>query len=136
MLASPLATALTSQSPGPVLELERPLFELIRQCMLAAPRNGSRSPKKAYEDRLARATPAWADVGQIYRVYNEAAEMREVGIPATVDHIYPLAGELVCGLHVVENLRIITHQDNSLKGNRDLAVPVLPPLATPQLSLF
>ena len=133
-MASPLATALTSQSPAPVLEVGRPPFELASP--RAATRNGSRSPKKAYGDRLARATPAWADLGQIYRIYNEAADMREVGIPATVDHIYPLAGELVCGLHVHENLRIVTAADNSWKCNRDTVVPVLPPQATPQLSLF
>lgn len=133
-MASPLATAWTSQSPAPVLESERPLFELEPGFARRPP--SVRSPRKAYSARLARATPAWADRGQIYRIYNEAADMRAEGIPATVDHIYPLAGELVSGLHVHQNLRIVSHFDNSRKSNGDLAIQVLPPQATPQLSLF
>lgn len=94
------------------------------------------TPKQLYKTRLARATPRWADLGQINRVYNEAWEMRAAGIPATVDHIYPLAGELVCGLHVVENLRIVSAADNAWKCNRNVAICELPPLPSPQLDLF
>lgn len=133
-LASPSAIALTSQSPAPVLGAERPPFEL--QPGFARRPPSVRSPRKAYSDRLARATPAWADRGQIYRIYNEAADLRAEGIPATVDHFYPLAGELVSGLHVHQNLRIVSHLDNSRKNNGDLAIPVLAPQPTPQLSLF
>ena len=96
----------------------------------------ARSPQQVYKDRLARATPAWANIGQIYRVYDEAHEMREAGIPATVDHIYPLAGVDVCGLHVVENLQIVTNLDNSRKNNTSAVIPVLPKLVKPQLELF
>ena len=35
-----------------------------------------------------------------------------------VDHIYPLQGALVSGLHVPNNLRIIPARDNISKGNR------------------
>lgn len=95
-----------------------------------------RSPKQLYSDRLARATPVWADLGQIYRVYDEASDMRAAGIPATVDHIYPLAGLDVCGLHVVENLHIVTHDNNSRKRNTSAVIPSLPPLPSAQGDLF
>ena len=96
----------------------------------------SRSPTRRYKDRLAQATPAWANIGQIYRIYDEAHDMRAVGIPATVDHIYPLAGETVCGLHVHENLQIVTNHANGCKSNRLMKIPPLPPLPSPQGSLF
>lgn len=95
-----------------------------------------RTPRQIRKDRLAQATPLWADIGQIYRVYDEAHAMREVGIPATVDHIYPLAGGLVCGLHVVENLRIVTAIDNSRKNNRNVVIAELPTLPSFQLDMF
>ena len=60
-----------------------------------------------------QATPPWADVVYIKSIYEKAAE---AGMH--VDHIIPLQGELVCGLHVECNLQLITPAENSSKGNR------------------
>ncbi|HEX7906776.1 MAG TPA: hypothetical protein VF534_01605 [Paraburkholderia sp.] len=68
---------------------------------------------------IRRATPSWADKVAIRAVYAESARLtRETGIPHHVDHIIPLKGELVCGLHVHWNLRAIPWRDNITKKNK------------------
>lgn len=63
--------------------------------------------------------PAWANADDIAAVYAEAGRIsRESGVRHEVDHIVPLQGRLVCGLHVAENLRVITAEENRRKGNR------------------
>ncbi len=57
-------------------------------------------------------TPSWADVSKIKEIYVEA---RRSGL--TVDHIIPLQGELVSGLHVDNNLQLIPGAENSRKRN-------------------
>lgn len=64
-------------------------------------------------------TPKWADLEAIKMVYTEAAKLsKETGIRHEVDHIVPLQGVNVSGLHVHNNLQIITRRDNRSKGNK------------------
>jgi len=69
-------------------------------------------------DKLQR-TPSWANLEAIQTIYSQAKEITEkTGIEHHVDHILPLKGELVSGLHVAENLQILLGMDNVLKSNR------------------
>jgi len=63
--------------------------------------------------KLLNAIPAWADSVAVERLYAEAAVSG-----MHVDHIYPLQGEAVCGLHVANNLRLLTPLENLKKGNK------------------
>lgn len=71
-----------------------------------------------------RATPAWADRKAIRDVYVEAMRLtKTTGVLHEVDHIVPLRGTGVSGLHVHWNLRAIPHFENRAKSNKVLAMP-------------
>jgi hypothetical protein len=67
-----------------------------------------------------RATPAWLnkghwfEIGCVY-VYRDA--LKRAGLNYHVDHIVPLQGKNVSGLHVPENLQVIPAVENRLKNN-------------------
>lgn len=65
-----------------------------------------------------QATPLWYDKLAIDAIYREAQRLtEETGIPHEVDHIVPLNGRGVCGLHIPINMRIITRAENRRKHN-------------------
>ncbi len=67
-------------------------------------------------------TPTWLDEDDFWwinEVYELAAlRTQATGIDWHVDHIVPLQGRKVCGLHVPWNLQVITASENSKKGNK------------------
>lgn len=68
--------------------------------------------------RVKRATPAWANQFFISEAYELAAlRTKMLGFPWHVDHIVPLRGKNVCGLHVETNLQVIPGVDNLKKSN-------------------
>lgn len=58
------------------------------------------------------ATPVWADIGKIRAIYESCPDGYHV------DHIVPLKGDNVCGLHVDWNLQVIPALDNIRKSNK------------------
>lgn len=70
--------------------------------------------KEKREKRRAR----WANQNAIVEIYRKAELMtRTTGILHVVDHIIPLLGKRVSGLHVESNLQVITHHENAVKHN-------------------
>lgn len=66
-----------------------------------------------------RATPSWADQNAIFGIYQKCAEVTaQTGVRHEVDHIIPLQGKTVSGLHVETNLRVIPMVENRRKSNR------------------
>lgn len=73
---------------------------------------------RARTDQQRLATPKWADVEKIATIYKVSAVLRNAGRAVCVDHIIPLISDVVCGLHVHNNLQVISTSENVRKGNR------------------
>ena len=75
-----------------------------------------KATRAAYEAarraRLKHALPSWANLNKIKEFYSNCPKGFEV------DHIIPIKGENVCGLHVLENLQYLSASENKKKGNR------------------
>lgn len=76
---------------------------------------------KQHADKLKR-TPAWLTVDDFW-VIEQAYELAALrtklfGFQWHVDHILPLRGKTVSGLHVPTNLQVIPGTENLRKGNR------------------
>jgi len=57
-------------------------------------------------------TPTWSETELIKDFYRNRPEGYHV------DHIIPLQGEIVCGLHVIANLQYLMAKENLKKGNK------------------
>jgi hypothetical protein len=92
---------------------------------LWAKNNPSKMAAQASKRRakLLSATPLWADFGAIQIEYDLADWCsKATGIKYHVDHIVPLQGKNVCGLHVPNNLQVIPAMDNLKKKNKFTAI--------------
>lgn len=62
--------------------------------------------------QMTHRTPSWSQKEMIRLFYNACPEGYEV------DHVIPLQGKLVSGLHVLENLQYLPIAENRSKGNK------------------
>ena len=71
-----------------------------------------------YSRRRAIRTAPWADNSQIDRIYETAKQLTDSsGIEHEVDHVIPLRGDYVSGLHHQDNLMIVPKDLNRGKSN-------------------
>lgn len=75
---------------------------------------------RSRRDRIVRQqTPKWVNGMEIKQIYQQCRMIsRKTGILHHVDHIIPLQGRDISGLHCPANLQIIPAIDNLKKGNR------------------
>lgn len=71
-----------------------------------------RARRNMRRSRMKLATPVWADRKAIHAFYTACPAGHEV------DHVLPLKGRRVSGLHVLENLQYLAIQANRRKLNR------------------
>lgn len=75
--------------------------------------------------------PAWMskdDIWLMEEIYKLAKDrIKATGIRWDVDHIYPIKGKYVSGLHTPDNLRVVPYKVNKEKRNRLLeACDIIP----------
>jgi hypothetical protein len=80
--------------------------------------------------RFRDATPKWLtkeDKRTIRQLYIDAMTVTRItGVPYVVDHIIPLLGEEVSGLHVPWNLQVMPREENLKKSNKLVDTPNSP----------
>lgn len=96
-------------------------LEQVRQYRLNNPDKVRAQVAESHAARSKR-TPRWitrSDRVQMRALYKEAARRtRETGEAWHVDHIIPLRGRTVSGLHVPNNLQLLKAEENMKKKNR------------------
>lgn len=100
-------------------KLNKPLIDALKRTSTIKRRNAQ-----------TQATPAWVDVEFERFVFSEAfalAALRKnmFGFSWHVDHVVPLNGKNVSGLHVSNNVQVIPAYDNLRKSNKFLVESVL-----------
>ena len=74
----------------------------------------------SYRQSKLKRTPKWLNAAELFEiecVYSYCAALNAIGLDYHVDHIVPLRGKLVSGLHTPANLQILPAKDNKRKAN-------------------
>ncbi len=82
--------------------------------------NLARYAAHAAKRRAAEQAPSWTPLICVNALYGIRDRLRRSGLDVHVDHVIPLQGKKVSGLHVRENLRIIPATENFQKNNKFL----------------
>lgn len=72
----------------------------------------NRANANQHRARKLQAMPDWVDRKKVEKIYSGCPKGHDV------DHIVPLRGKEVSGLHVPWNLQILTHSENCKKHNK------------------
>lgn len=83
-----------------------------KKCHLETTASTQSGRQSEYRCSKLSRTPTWADLDKIKEFYNNCPDGMHV------DHIIPLQGKLVSGLHVHNNLAYLSEHDNCSKGNK------------------
>ncbi len=89
------------------------------QAYKRAHRGEATAAQRARDAAQLQRTPQWADLKKIEKIYITARAMT-VAIDESylVDHVIPLRGKKVSGLHVHTNLQILPRMENAKKHNK------------------
>lgn len=82
-------------------------------------KEAKRERTRRSRERTRRASPPWTDrvaIGEFYKLADTLTAA--TGVRHEVDHIVPIAGRGICGLHVHWNLRVVPWRENRSKGNK------------------
>lgn len=95
-------------------------YEYVKRSRAKNPSLMQFANAKRHASKMKR-TPSWLNLGHWFEmesVYKYCSALRKIGLDYEVDHIVPMQGQFVSGLHVPWNLQILTGKENSSKGNR------------------
>lgn len=121
--------------------VKRRYYEKNRDIVIARAQARPDADKKAYRDAWKKenkvqvradtknrrrkhrlATPKWLtreQKSEMRALYQTAINLTQTtGEPYVVDHVCPLRSDVVCGLHVPWNLRVMTRTENLKKANK------------------
>jgi len=88
------------------------LQTMCKTCHYTTTKKTQTERTATYKCSKLQRTPNWANISRIKEIYKNCPEGYHV------DHIIPLQGELVSGLHVEINLQYLPAQDNCSKHNK------------------
>lgn len=83
-----------------------------KECQAKREKPYSKAKTARYRASKIGACPKWADKKEISKVYKNCPDGYHV------DHVIPLNGNKVCGLHIPENLQYLTEKENLKKSNK------------------
>ena len=99
-------------------ESNKEKYAATQKCWVAENRDRKRALVNARRKRVLRQSPPWADREKLTGYYRLAQLMSfSPNLKFHVDHVIPLKGENVSGLHCESNLQLLPEKENIRKSN-------------------